>query len=78
MTEQIELIFERAPHLSNSWQAKKPNGEMLVVAGKAGYVGRLVKSLWPSVRVGFKASDFGPALAAECARQGYGNTLWLK
>lgn len=73
-----ELIFQRAPGLSNSWTAKKPNGEYLTLAGDAGKVAALVKRLWPNVRVGFKASDIGAAVASECMRQGYGNVLWMR
>ena len=45
---------------------------------KAGAVAAQVKALYPKHRIGFKASDLGPATALECIRQGYGNILWLR
>lgn len=71
-----QIVFKL--NSKHHWEGVKADGTSVSFAGKAGDIYNMLKTAWPGVQIGFQASDFGPAIAKQCAAQGYGNILWMK
>lgn len=65
-------IFEK---FENGWKADEAT---IFYNTSAGTIASYMKEKHPDWRIGFKASDMGPAVAYACLSQGYGNVLWMK
>lgn len=74
-----EVIIKK-DHSRGVWEVFEDGFYLTWMEGKAGDIIRdlqQVKTFDADTKFGIRASDLGPAVAYECAIQGYGDILWM-